>query len=69
MRKAEMVEELVRMVRVQAEGCSVKQLRELLGRHGGVDSRLSVSEVVVEGRAPKARKAKGVTRKQRGVTK
>ena len=66
MRKAEMVEELVRMVRVQAEGCSVKQLRELLVRHGGIEYGLSVSEVKVEGRAPKARKAKGSTRKQRG---
>ena len=65
MRKAEMIEELVKMVRVQGEGCSVKQLRELLGRHGGVDSRLSASEVV-EKKASKARKAKGVTRKQRG---
>ena len=65
MRKAEMIEELVKMVRVQGEGCSVKQLRELLGRHGGVDSRLKASEVV-EGKAPKARKAKGSTRKQRG---
>ena len=66
MKKAEMIEEIVRMVRVQAGECTVKQLRELLGRHGGVDSRLSASEVKVEGKAPKARKAKGSTRKQRG---
>ncbi len=66
MKKAEMIEELVRMVRVQGEGCSVKQLRELLGRHGGIEYGLKASEEVVEKKRPKARGAKGGTRKQRG---
>ena len=35
MKKAEMIEEIVRMVRVQAGECSVKQLRELLGEAWG----------------------------------
>ena len=65
MRKAEMIQEIMRMVEVRAEKCTVKQLRELLGRHGGIEYELSKGVRKVEGKAPKARKAKGSTRKQR----